>query len=305
MFGGIVGMEILSSIDRQLQVISCNQASQATELGERGAAVSESDPNLALAYTGEAFGLFTVSGFQALGSIALSPIGFLLEKISKFAGEAIFQEMFLNPDKLDISYRIPNSKNETKGGVIVHHWRPEIPQIKMSGKVGWVRRASILDSAVNRAAEALVGGQNVGTAIADSFGDFGNPLNSVAEFQRFREQSRALVNSPRKFMEDLETLALSPMYYIDPSTGVERYNSKRIVIFTKRYPEGAVLDGYFDDFRINETGKDAETIPYSFTFTAKNIRPLTFSERIGQFFAPFFGTAVEVANVIPAAIGGF
>lgn len=34
MFGGTVGMEILSSIDRQLQVISSNQASQATELGE-------------------------------------------------------------------------------------------------------------------------------------------------------------------------------------------------------------------------------------------------------------------------------
>lgn len=94
-------------------------------------------------------------------------------------------------------------------------------------------------------------------------------------------------------------MVLSPMYYMTTvgNTRIEKFNSKRIVAFTKQYPDGATFEGYFTKFDIQESGKDPETLRYNLEFVVLNISPISLQERLGQFIAPFYGTALELGNI--------
>lgn len=254
--------------------------------------------SVALAPVGQA----VLGGFGWLGSTTVGGVGSLLESLSKNASRVLFQEMYLNPDKFDISYTIPVSKVETAGGVIINPWRPELPVVQMSGIVGWIRDESMLNSAVNNAAQALVGGGGVSgaaSAFTNSFSAFGGRVSNLGALQRFRENARKLSNSPRKFLENLRAMVLSPMYYMTKvgNTRIEKFNTKRIVAFTKQYPDGATFEGYFTKFDIQEGGKDPETLRYNLEFVVMNISPIGLQERLGQFIAPFYGTALEIGKV--------
>lgn len=243
-----------------------------------------------------------LGGFSWLGSKAVGGVSSLLSSLESNSKRVLFQEMYLNPDKFDISYTIPVSKVETQGGVIIHPWRPELPVVKMSGIVGWIRDESILNSAVNNAAQAFIGGggaSGAASAFTNSFSAFGGKISNLGALQRFRENARKLSNSPRKFLENLRAMVLSPMYYMANSgnTRVEKFNGKRIIAFTKQYPDGATFEGYFTNFSISESGKDPETIRYDLDFVVINIRPVEIQERLGQFIAPFYGTALEIGKV--------
>ena len=228
-----------------------------------------------------------------------SPLG-LLGLLGEYGGKVLYQEMYLNPDSMSISYSTSHSKKELLGGVVVNHYRTQVPIIRLSGAVGWIRLESRLDSAINSALDTLLSGgsaKKVGGAFANQWKDLSFKGNFLKNLKRTREQLRNVVNSPRKFMDELQHLALSPMYYRD-SRGIERYNLKEIVIFTKRYPNGAVLQGYFDQFSFEEKGKDSETIKYSLQFVALNIKPVGLAERLGQFIAPFYGVGLELGGII-------
>lgn len=237
------------------------------------------------------------SGASYLGAAVTSPLA-LLKLIPEQAKKVFYQEMYLNPNSMKISYHIPNSKKETDGGVIVNHYRAQVPVAQFSGAVGWIKRDSLFDSAINDSLKALVSGGDVGAAFGSKFSGFKDinfKSNVIRATKQAREKLKDLVNSPRKFMDELQNLALSPMYYAD-SDGIERYNTKKIVVFSKRYPDGAVFEGYFEDFSYGEAGKDSETIKYEFKFVILNIKPVSLAERLGQFIAPFYGSALEVGD---------
>lgn len=243
-----------------------------------------------------------LGGFGWLGSKTVGGVSSLLKSLEQNSKRVLFQEMYLNPDKFDMSYTIPVSKVETVGGVIIHPWRPELPVVQMSGIIGWIRDESILNSAINNAAQAFIGGggaSGAASAFTNSFAAFGGRVSNLGALQRFRENARKLSNSPRKFLENLRAMVLSPMYYMSTSgnTQVEKFNGKRIVAFTKQYPDGATFEGYFTKFNINESGKDPETLRYDLEFVVINIRPVEIQERLGQFIAPFYGTALELGKV--------
>jgi len=261
--------------------------------------------------TGLGIGAGTALG-SGLGYLVAGPawgLSRLVELISGTIGDKmLYSEMYLNPESLDIKYNIPTNKKETQGGVILHHWRPELPEISFKGAVGWIRNEAILDSAIDNAARSLAsGGSSIGDAFSEPFGgdvstawtDMTESFDTIA-LQRFRESIRNLSNSPRKFLQEIKELALSPMYF--ESGGMEIYNTKKIVAFTKQYPEGVALEGYFKDFHIGEAGKDAETIKYNFSFVATNLGVVTLMDRLGQFLAPFYGalrdTLSPVGNIL-------
>jgi hypothetical protein len=254
--------------------------------------------SIALAPVGQAL----LGGLSWLGSATAGGVGWVLEALNKIPPRILFQEMYLNPDKFDMSYTIPVSKVETAGGVIINPWRPELPVVQMSGIVGWLRDESMLNSAINNAAKALVGGGGISgaaSAFTNSFSAFGGRISNLGALQRFRENARKLSNSPRKFLENLRAMVLSPMYYMTTvgNTRIEKFNSKRIVAFTKQYPDGATFEGYFTKFDIQESGKDPETLRYNLEFVVLNISPISLQERLGQFIAPFYGTALELGNI--------
>lgn len=244
-------------------------------------------------------GSAVAGGFASVGQGVTGGLGWLFKKLKDNAKDVLFQEMYVNPDNFDTDITIPVSKVETVGGVVIHPWRPELPEITMSGVVGWIRDESILNSAVNNAIGGFLGGgtQEAVDGFTSAFSGFGGPLNSLGALQRFREEARRLVNSPRKFLQSLKDLVLSPMYYRAPGSPVEQYNTKRLVAFTKQFPDGISLEGYFTKFSIRESGKDPETLRYDINFTVTAMYPIGIEERIGQFIAPFYGTALEVSNV--------
>ena len=58
-------------------------------------------------------------------------------------------------------------------------------------------------------------------------------------------------------------------------------------MFTKQYPSGVILEGYYTDFSIPESSEDAQTISYSFNFTVENIKPVTLVQRIAGMYADY------------------
>lgn len=235
--------------------------------------------------------------FTAVGSGVTGGFGYLLKQLSSLADKSLYQEMYLNPDQIKITYKIPNNKREMVGGASVHHFRAELPEISMSGIVGWIREESRLDSALNNAAKAFTSGDNIGDALKQPFKDIDFRARSLADIKKFREQTRNISNSPRKFMDNLQKMALSPQYYV-PVIGdrLEAYNTKKIIIFTKQFPNGKLLEGYFNSFSVDENGNDPETLRYNFNFVAYNMTNIGLSERIGQFIAPFVGAGIDVAQ---------
>lgn len=249
-----------------------------------------------------------VSFWSKAGSLlmvgATAPLGFM-GLLADIGEKVFYQEMYLNPDSLRISYTSRHTKKELLGGVVVNHYRTEVPTIEMSGAIGWIRLESRLDSALNAAINAMLTGssaEKVGKAFAEPWKDISFRGNFLKNLKRTREQLRNAVNSPRKFMDELQHLALSPMYYKD-ERGIERYNLKEIVIFTKRYPNGAVLQGYFESFSYDEKGNESETIKYNARFVALNIKPVGLAERLGQFIAPFYGIGLEVSGAVQNIAG--
>jgi len=170
-------------------------------------------------------------------------------------------EMWINPQKVEMSREFIFKKEHTAGAIVSFHYRPEMIKMAVSGVCGWI--------AINPQKEKR------NSPIGFSGGD---ALTKLAKVLPSNQTIQSLVNvannnSPRIFLNRLRNMAEEPMYFVD-SDGIEHFNPKYIKIYTKQYPEGVVCEGYYTNFKVPESGEDAQTIEYSFEYMVERLVPV-------------------------------
>lgn len=187
---------------------------------------------------------------QLGGLIPDNPVSSLLNEMTTW------YEMWINPEKVNISRTYQNRKQHTAGSIVTYHYRPETLLMSVSGVVGWI--------ALNP--------QEQDPSIFNSLTSSRKPFTKEA----VRNSQK---NSPRVFMKRLREIADDPMYFIG-TDGVEHYNTKFIKIYTKQYPGGVICEGYYTKFDVPESGEDPQTINYSFEFTIESLKAITALQKV-------------------------
>jgi len=202
---------------------------------------------------------FTPFQFSSrMTQVNTSQLGGLIPQniISNLANERYaWYEMWVNPQKIDISRDFLHKKENTAGSIVTFHYRPDVYKMKVSGVCGWIALNPQRDK--DNRSLGFVKPQDIKKA------------KTIWAANRIRLDP-ASRNSPRIFLERLRNIAEEPMYFVDLQ-GVEHYNIKYIKIFTKQYPDGVVCEGYYTNFVIPEDGEDPQTITYSFDFTVEKM----------------------------------
>lgn len=174
--------------------------------------------------------------------------------------------MWINPESVQINFGPPQSNQvQTRNGFAVVHWYNKLATISFSGQSGYVLWES--------ARVQTPGSGSVLDALAKSFTDTFSQQNILKMWNGANASERAGLTleqpqDPRDFINKLRTVVLSPMYYYDRN-GFEHYNSKKLLVYTKQYPAGVTLDGFFNSFDIGEKATDNWTIPYNASFTVE------------------------------------
>jgi len=217
---------------------------------------------------------------QTLGSLANNVVG---EQLSALLS---WYEMWINPQKLTLKYNFQQNVQYTAGSIVTFHYGRTITEMTVEGVCGWIAIQSESSVLANMAMQGLFQRSMEATKAfgGDMVKNLTNKQSLIRNYSTYTGKSVAINNSPREFLQRLQDLANEPMYFIDRS-GVEHYNTKYIKIFTKRYPEGVVCEGYFTSFEIPESSDDAQTISYRFTYNVENIRPVGMIERTLGMFA--------------------
>jgi len=188
--------------------------------------------------------------------------------------------MWINPQSLTIAFMSNEKVSYRKGGYGVLHWKNRLPTIKFSGVSGWVLRPDDFFSPgtnPNSAKQWWTKLTSTPTFRELSDPDLANAFQvngqtslrqALADLNKVGETpSTVQFNDARVFVNRLRRVALQEKYYYDVESGLFVYNSRRLVIFTKRYPEGKEIEGFFTDFNIPEAAEDAQMIRYSASFT--------------------------------------
>ena len=195
---------------------------------------------------------------QLGGLIPDNPISSLLSEATAW------YEMWINPEKVSINRNYQQKPQHTAGAIVTYHYRADMFKMDVSGAVGWIQQ--------NPQEE-------------------GNPLIKSITNKSKNTAGGNNKNSPRVFLKRLRDIAEEPMYFVGLD-GVEHYNTKFIKIYTKQYPSGMICEGYFTDFKVPETGEDAQTVNYSFNFVIESLKPLSFFQKMGGMFGSKGGGAV-------------
>lgn len=200
-------------------------------------------------------------------------------------------EMWINPEKVDISTSYIQKPQQTAGSIVTYHYRPDNPAMSVSGKCGWIQLESQESLGINN----LLSIDTPNKADAQKSGPFSKKWD--VNFDKKEAKRRVGIgakptqpgasdntnNSPRIFLGRLKAIADEPAYYVDYN-GIDHYNVKFIKLFTKQFPEGVICEGYYKNFNIPETSDDAQTIDYNFVFTIERILPISFFEQsLGMF----------------------
>lgn len=208
-------------------------------------------------------------------------------------------EMWVNPEKVDLSRKYINTgPQHTAGAIVTQHFRPDVHIMQVSGSVGYVAVQSRLEEATTAAIQSVIDPTkwskfNIKDIYKDTTKSLTEGLGS--EILSFKTGARnRLNNSPRLFLKRLRELADSPAYYLDKN-GIEHYNTKFIKIFTKQYPDGVICEGYFNYFTVPESSDNAMTIDYSFEFVVENMIPVSFIQRMAGMFA---GTGSALGDML-------
>lgn len=106
--------------------------------------------------------------------------------------------------------------------------------------------------------------------------DFFDTLESIAKLGE--DENTVTENNPRLFFDRLRRVALQDKYYgyrtKDPLTNRDviftRYNQRKLLIYTKRYPQGTMISGFFTDFSVPEDAQNSEMITYSARFVVES-----------------------------------
>lgn len=170
-------------------------------------------------------------------------------------------EMWINPQKIELSREFIYKKEHTAGAIVSYHYRPEMIKMSVSGVCGWI--------AINPQKEKE--NSPLGFSGANSADKLAKIFPSNQTIQSLANISNN--NSPRIFLKRLRTLAEEPMYYVD-SDGIEHFNPKYIKIYTKQYPDGVVCEGYYTSFKVPEDGEDPQTVQYSFEYLVERLVPI-------------------------------
>jgi len=175
-----------------------------------------------------------------------------------------WMEMYINPESISFPRKTLQNKINTKGGIVVLHWKQDLPEIDCSGKSGWILQPSILQDFTHELKSEFKGIEykiDIKKAAQQTLAK-----NSQSLMQNIVNlKSSNITMNARDFVTQLQLIALEPMTYFDDS-GVEKFNTKKLMIYTKRYPYGLILNGYFTSFDIDENANDAQIIPYKFHF---------------------------------------
>ncbi len=227
---------------------------------------------------------------------------------------ASWYEMWVNPAKIIIQSRYIQTRQQTAGSIVTFHFRQDVKVIQVSGVVGWIQIQSDVQSVQTsmfnllkgdtkglvRSLDNLYGSFKQGLNLENNRAKLGiqlnkwNPSNPVGLKLKGGRHGNTTNNSPRMFMQRLKDLADQPMYYYDDA-GLEHYNIKYIKMYTKQFPTGVIAEGYFQDFEVPEAETDTQTINYSFTFIAENMKPITIAQRVPGMFT---GSTNLIGDVI-------
>jgi len=201
-------------------------------------------------------------------------------------------EMWINPEKVDISTSYIQKPQQTAGSIVTFHYRQDNPSMSVSGKCGWIQ----LESQSDIDAGGLI---KIKTPGVEDYATGEGPFEDKWDVNIDKREAlrRAGIgskppqpgasdntdNSPRKFLERLKSIADEPPYYVDYN-GIDHYNIKFIKMYTKQFPKGVICEGYYKTFNIPETSADAQTIDYNFIFTIERVLPISFFEQaLGMF----------------------
>ena len=201
-------------------------------------------------------------------------------------------EMWINPEKVDISRQFQQKRQHTAAAIVTYHYRPEVEIMKASGVCGWIAIEPQKDK----------DDRSLGFSSKASKKDWA--ILNVSQIWKKSSYDASKLNpakrnSPRIFLERLRNIATEPMYFVDLQ-GLEHYNIKYVKIFTKQYPDGMICEGYYTDFDVPESGEDAQTVNYSFTFVIERKVPVKdLKEMLGMF-----GTTPALAKGSLSAIPG-
>ncbi|HRZ18866.1 MAG TPA: hypothetical protein P5136_02305 [Methanofastidiosum sp.] len=212
-----------------------------------------------------------MSTTQLGGLVPDNPISSLLNEATTW------YEMWINPEKVNLSRSYQNKRVHTAGSIVTYHYRPEVTIMSISGVVGWI--------ALNP--------QQEDTSVFTQVTNLGKAIN--------KNSTETNKNSPRVFMKRIKDVADDPMYFLG-TDGVEHYNTKYIKIYTKQYPSGIVCEGYFTKFEVPESGEDAQTINYTFEFVVEIMRPITELQKVSGMFG---GMGGNVAGSTIRSLPGF
>ena len=196
---------------------------------------------------------------------------FLFTSEREIAETGRWFEMYINPETVNISTKPINSKTHTKRAIVTTHWRNDHPELKASGKSGWILKPSILEQVGKEAIRDILDPKKTvdyvkkyGDKLQEDVTNIGKGVKA-GNLNFVNTKSANITITPRDFISQLHQIALEDMYYIDENQ-VEHYNAKKLQIYTKRYPRGIIIDGYFSDFTIPENANDPQAISYDFSF---------------------------------------
>jgi len=172
--------------------------------------------------------------------------------------------MYINPEQLSWPWKWLYQKQNTAGGFVFYHWRPDIIKLDIQGKSGWILKPSMLEE---------LSSDLYGQLKSKSISKWGGP-----EFWgRVKQYGSDLLKkytegapisdydlSPRNFIKRLREIVQEDMFVT--VNGIEIYNWKYLHVFTKQYPEGKILKGFSDEWSVSEDAKDAQLISYKFGF---------------------------------------
>lgn len=191
-------------------------------------------------------------------------------------------EMWINPEKVDISTTYKQKRQHTAGSIVTYHYRRDVLTMSVSGYCGWVMIES-RNKGVRARVKSPSGGDlwRSGPIFNGNRSKWGIDLNAPDEPRSPTEtglKSDNTDNSPRVFLKRLKNIADEPMYFVDLK-GIEHYNTKFVKIYTKQFPDGIICEGYFTRFNIPESAEDVQTIAYNFEFMIENLTPISFLEK--------------------------
>jgi hypothetical protein len=220
-------------------------------------------------------------------SLSLTPFLFTSEKelqatkVEGGTGEGSWFAMWINPQSINIDFKTNAAQRYTGKGYEYFHWHNALPVVTFEGVSGWLfsdlggqeggtftgnffksvfelkkpTKESVVDPVLQQAFPGSEDGAK--SALSRAFND---GIESV---------STVIANSARLFVQRMQRVALQEKFYFDTERGYTIYNNRKIRIFTKAYPEGKDLEGYFTSFSIPESADDVQYVKYQATFVVE------------------------------------